>query len=235
MKNTSPNSIAGSELTLAEAAHIVHLPSPGGWRTAMVLPQWTELTKKIERSVASTLPQLGVLPTPLLSVSVSSSFFDSMNRNQGLSCKERLVSFDGIALELYILILQTPEESMTLIFDMRDLTVQRSVFHWTSLVGIPIITRDGVKRSGFSYMTALEEINAAGPICVPPSATAANRIEAVRATVLHPAVQQTLPALQTFVYVSSPSNIAEVMDVIGGVTEPQILQALKARSAMPST
>jgi hypothetical protein len=209
-----------SPLEQAELTHRLHYPSTSRYRTALVVPEWTEIMDELKRQVVADFPE--VEHVPILSISVEDAFFESVEQYPGVKHQMFTGGVDTAFTDMYVHTMEIRDESIALLFNARDPVLANALQRWCALGFIPAVMRnDDDERMGFAFLDCLQELAAEFANAVAaPLPTIASRIGTLLEVLDTLPPQLMLPANATITVVAAPQNIAEVIGAIGDEFTP---------------
>lgn len=210
---------ASNSVEQAEIYHRLHLPSPLGYRTALVLPEWSEMLREMRACVVPAFSELANIP--ILSIAVSTEFFQSLERSAGIAFRALLFSVNSTHADMYIHTMQSHTESVAVVFNARDPVLAEALQQWHGIGYIPAIACDDSDRMGFIRLPCMQEnIALLANAARHPKPTTTNRIVLLATALRIPQNFLALPANATITVVATPHTLAEVVGAIGDEFHP---------------
>lgn len=203
----------------AEINHRMHSPSHLGYRTALVLPGWSEMLREMRACVVPAFSELADMP--ILSIAVGPQFFDNFELNEDVAFRALLCSVNSTHADMYIHTMQRHTESVAVVFNTRDPVLSEALQQWHSIGYIPAVACDDSERMGFIRLPCMQEHTARlAEAAKYPMPTTVNRIILLTSALRMPEIFPSLPPGATNTVAATPRTLAEVVGAIGDRFNP---------------
>lgn len=205
-------------LQKARAVHVCHRPSSLGYRTALLLPDWDAVPRKIQRKVENLFPGITRQCLPILSVAVSSKFLKSVLRQRRTLSTSSAFTIEGQYADIYCRTIETKDEAITLAFDARDPQTSKVLGQWAATgMMLAILTDDtgciriSILERDFDVSTDMALLHSEKN----PVEASKSRVRALVSALEDFDIKAERPANATVTYVAAPSDLLKVVAVIG--------------------
>lgn len=205
-------------LQKARAVHAHHRPSPLGYRTALLLPDWDAVPTKTQRNADKQFPGITRQCLPILSVAVSSKFLKSVLRQRRTLSTSIAFTTEGQYADMYCRTIEVDDEAITLVFDARDPLTSKVLGQWAATgVMLAILTDDtgrtliSLLERNFDVPTDLALLHSEKN----PVEASKSRVRALVSALEDFDIKAERPANATVTYVAAPSDLLKVVAVIG--------------------